>query len=323
MSFQNPEWFGLLLLLPLFLIMYLKRLPRLAIRFPLKSKLAVKHNLFRRLGIHSYFLMFSLIYLLLVSALARPQLGNEETIRKSEGLDIFLVIDTSGSMKEADFSVGSNRVDRLTAVKAVVHEFITKRTEDRIGLVVFGSTAFAQAPLTLDHDVLLKFLDDVQIGMAGQETAIGDAIGVTVNRLKAIKSKAKVAILLTDGSNSAGEVNPKIAAKAAKSLGVKFYTIGAGGEGSSFMGFNFSSGASIDEKLLQYIAETTGGKYFRAKGTGDLVRIYETIDQLEKTTAETQVFKNFEEKYDRVLLPALVLLMLFMTGGVILYRRFP
>ena len=229
-------------------------------------------------------------------------------------------------MSAADFEVGSQDVDRLTAVKAVVREFVSKRKDDRIGLVVFGTMAFAQAPLTLDHDVLLKFLKDVQIGMAGPETAIGDAIGVTVNRLKSIKSKSKIGILLTDGSNSAGEIDPKIAANAAKTLGVKFYTIGAGGDGgnSSFFGFSFRrSGSPIDEPMLKYIAETTGGKYFRARDTNDLVRIYETINELEKTEVETEIFKNYEEKYADLLLPALFLFLFFNVGGSWIYRRFP
>jgi Ca-activated chloride channel family protein len=160
--------------------------------------------------------------------------------------------------------------------------------------------------------------------MAGPETASGDAIGVTVNRLKGIKSKSKIAILLTDGSNSAGDVDPRMAAKAANALGVKFYTIGAGGDGggSSFLGFKFSgSGARIDEKMLQYIADETGGRYFRAKDTMDLVRIYETINALEKTEAETQIFRNYEEKYQSYLLMGLLLGGLMICGGLVSHRR--
>ena len=324
MSFEDPLWLFLLLLSPLLFWIYKRRLKRLAISFPLKGKKLVKRSGFKHIFMHVYFISFCLIYVLLVVSLARPQKGNEQTIRKTEGLDIFLVIDTSKSMSNQDFEVGSSNVDRLTAVKAVVREFISKRKDDRIGLVVFGTMAFAQAPLTLDHQVLLKFLGDVKIGMAGPETAIGDAIGVTVNRLKSIKSKSKIAILLTDGSNTAGDIEPRIAAKAAKSLGIKFYTIGAGGEGgvTSFLGFNVKTRAApIDEKTLKYLAEMTGGQYFRAKDTGDLVRIYETINKLEKTEAETQIFRNFEEKYADFLLPALfiflssILAEALSTGG--------
>ena len=140
------------------------------------------------------------------------------------------------------------------------------------------------------------------------------------------KSKSKIGILLTDGSNSAGEIDPKIAANAAKTLGVKFYTIGSGGDGgnSSFFGFSFRrSGSPIDEPMLKYIAETTGGKYFRARDTNDLVRIYETINELEKTEVETEIFKNYEEKYADLLLPALFLFLFFNVGGSWIYRRFP
>lgn len=325
-SFSSPLWFLALFLLVPFYFIYKKRLKRLAMIFPLKGKTIVKKRVHRKFLQHLPFTLFCVMFSLLVLALARPQLGNEQTIRKTEGLDIFLVIDTSKSMSAVDFEVGSMEVDRLTAVKAVVREFITKRKDDRMGLVIFGTMAFAQAPLTLDHDVLSKFLDEVQIGMAGPETAIGDAIGVTVNRLKSIKSKSKIAILLTDGSNSAGDIDPRIAARAAKTLGVKFYTIGAGGDGggSSFLGFKFSgSGANIDEKTLQDIADETGGKYFRAKDTGDLVRIYETINELEKTEAETQIFRNFEEKYQKYLSWALVFGGGLFGLGVISYRRFP
>lgn len=326
MNFENPWWLLCLFLVPIFFKLYKSRLKRLAISFPLKGKKVIKKSSYNLIWSHTFFFLFAFTFSLIVIGLARPQKGNEQTIRKTEGLDIFLVIDTSKSMQQPDFEVGSREVDRLTAVKAVVREFISKRPDDRIGLVVFGTMAFAQAPLTLDHDVLLKFLQDVQIGMAGPETAIGDAIGVTVNRLKTIKSKSKIAILLTDGSNSAGNIDPRVAAKAAQTLGVKFYTIGAGGDGgkSSFLGFSFRTGGSpIDEKMLKYISETTGGKYFRAKDTNDLVSIYNTINELEKTKAETQIFKNYEEKFERFLLPALFIFILLNVSGVFLFRRFP
>lgn len=326
MEFANPWFLVLLVFLPLIWRTHARRSSLMAIKFPFKGKRVVKKGIPARLLSYLPILLFSLVVTGLVLALARPRIGNEKTLRKSEGLDIFLVVDTSGSMEARDFVVGQYEVDRLTAVKAVMREFIKKRTDDRIGLVVFGSHAFAQAPLTLDHEVLLKFLDDIQIKMAGPETAIGDAIGVTVNRLKGVTAKSKIAILLTDGENSAGEIDPKVAANAAEKLGVKFYTIGAGGGGgqSSFLGFSFRTGGSrIDENMLRYIANTTGGKYFRAKDTKDLVNIYNTIDELEKTTAETQVFRQYDEKYSAFLFPVLWLLFGIQAVSIILGRKLP
>jgi len=175
----------------------------------------------------------ALALLLLVAALARPQLGNRRTEILSEGVDIALAIDTSGTMEALDFVLDNKRVTRLNAVKKVVNDFVKGRQSDRIGMVVFGTHAFLQCPLTLDHGVLLSFLDKAKIGMAGEYTAIGSAIALSASRLKKTPGKEKVIILLTDGINNRGKISPDIAADIAKTLGIKVYTIGVGSKGKA------------------------------------------------------------------------------------------
>jgi Ca-activated chloride channel family protein len=243
-----------------------------------------------------------LVLSLLIVALARPQRVDQLGRKSTEGLDIMLVLDTSNSMLAMDFVLDGKQQNRLQVVKRVVENFIQKRTDDRIGLVIFGSQAYTQAPLTMDHQVLHEFLKPVNIGMAGPETAIGDSLAIAVKRLKDLEAKSKVVILLTDGSNTAGDMDPKEAARIAKTLGVKVYTIGVGSNEPvpfpvrGFWGVEYRSQIiKMDVELMQFIAETTGGRFFTASDTETLQKIYDTIDQLEKTKKEWDQPKALEE----------------------------
>lgn len=319
MIFADNLWLLLILSLPFLYSFGRKREQRFSIFHPKVSSGPKRFSSFR-------LLLFLVSLLLFILALARPQMIRSESVRKSEGIDMMLILDTSGSMKEPDFSWEGNWYSRLEVVKTVVSDFITKRKDDRIGLVVFGSMAFAQAPLTLDHEVLKKFVDVIQPGMAGQQTAIGDGLGVGISRLKERPSKSKIAILLTDGENNAGRLDPLSVVEAAKQLKIKIYTIGVTGDPSRQMNiFGFRIGGSsdpVDSKILQKIASDTGGKYFRAKDTKSLVEIYEEINNLEKSKVEEKVYRNVDEKYSLFLVPALILFLLQFLLGFTRLRKF-
>lgn len=231
----------------------------------------------------------------LIIAAARPLGPQEPGKRHVEGLDIVLTLDTSQSMLAMDFQLEGKRQNRLDVVKRVVEDFISKRSDDRIGLVVFGSQAFTQSPLTLDHQVLLQFLRLITIGMAGPETAIGDGLGTAIKRIKDVPAPSKVVILLTDGDNTAGAIDPLEAAKLAKTLGIRVYTIAVGTNEpvpfpvQGFFGTEYRSQIiRVNTEALQKIAEETQGKFFLAKDTETLQKVYDTIDKLEKTRKEAQ-----------------------------------
>ncbi len=252
---------------------------------------------------------------LLVLTAARPQFYNVSREIRSPGVDIIMCIDTSGSMQALDFTLDKTPVDRLTAVKKVVSDFIRKREADRIGLVVFGEAAFTQAPLTLDKGLLLGLVDKMTIGMAGDRTAVGSALAIGGKRLKDLKAKSKILILLTDGRHNAGELTPEQAAEAVRSLGVKIYTIGVGGRGPAPFKVQSLFGSQIvhrqvdlDEATLKKIAAIGGGKYFRATDTAGLAEIYDIIDHAEKTEVKVKEFFHFRELYPYFLIPALILL---------------
>lgn len=233
---------------------------------------------------------------LLLLAIARPQFVEREVRSTGDGLDIVLVIDTSGSMGE-DISYQGQWVSRLAATKAVVKSFVKQRLDDRIGLVVFGDDAFTQAPLTLDHDVLSKFIENIYLKMAGQGTAIGSGIITGVKRIKDLQSKSKIIILLTDGADTGSTVSPLAAANVAKEMGVKIYTIGVGNR------------RSVDTETLQSIASQTGGHFFLASTVESLVEVYNKIDQLEKSQREIKDFSRYHEQYSLFLLPCLLLFL--------------
>ncbi|MFH2047218.1 MAG: VWA domain-containing protein [Pseudomonadota bacterium] len=253
---------------------------------------------------------------LLVIASARPQMYNVSRDIRSSGVDIILCIDTSGSMQAMDFKLDGEPVTRLAVVKKVITEFITKRETDRIGLVVFGEEAFTQSPLTMDKGLLLDLVEKMKIGMAGDSTAIGNAIAIAGKRLKDLKAKSKIMIILTDGRSNAGDITPEEAADAAAALGIKIYTIGVGGTGPAPFKVNTFFGQRIvrqrvdlDEQTLIKIATIGKGKYYRAADSKQLADIYNIINKAEKTEVKVKEFFNFRELYYYFLIPAIILLV--------------
>ena len=248
---------------------------------------------------------------LTVVALARPQHIEHETVRDSEGLDILLAIDTSGSMRSPDMGRGLSPLSRLDAAKTVMQRFVAARPDDRLGLLVFGEEAYVQVPPTLDATVLVDFIGDLEIGMAGPNaTAVGDAVAVGVKRLKDLDAPSKLLILVTDGKSNSGTVQPIDAAKAAKALGVKVYTIGVGT-------------SQIDDRELQAVAQITGGKYYPAPTLSDLAQVYVDIDKNEKTTAQVHEYVHRDELYANWLWPALVSFGAALLLSHTLLRRLP
>ena len=287
-QFQDPWLFLLLAVIPLLIYRALKNRPA-TLHFSSLDSLKILHSKGVAFLAAIPLILRCLAIALLVTALARPQEGRKSTEILSAGVDILLAIDTSGSMRAMDFEKNNQPVDRLSVVKDVVSEFIDSREFDRMGMVVFGNEAFTQCPLTLDHDILHSFLNKLQIGVAGDSTAIGSAIGISVKRLKDLVSKSKVIILLTDGRNNAGNITPYQAAEIAKTYGIKIYTVGVGTKGDAPFPMNAPFGqrmlmqrVAIDEVSLKKIAEQTGGRYFRATDSDSLKQIYAQIDSLWK-----------------------------------------
>ncbi len=272
----------------------------------------------------------ALAFALLIIALARPQEGHKRSQILSAGVDIVLAIDTSGSMQALDFMKEGKRINRLEVVKDVVSDFIANRENDRMGMVVFGKEAFTQCPLTLDHDILLAFLENLEIGVAGDSTAIGSAIGISIKRLKDLKSKSKVIILLTDGRNNAGSLSPAQAAEISKIYGIKIYTIGVGTRGKapflvdSIFGKQYIyQNVEIDEKTLQKIAQKTGAKYFRATDRESLKNLYKQIDSLEKTEVKILDRSEYRELFPYFLIPSLIFILAEILLSHTLLRRIP
>ena len=255
-------------------------------------------------------------FVLLVLAAARPQLYNVSRDINSPGVDIMLCLDTSGSMQALDFTIGDKPVSRLAAVKKVVTDFIEKRDMDRIGLVVFGTQAFTQSPLTLDKGLLMDLVKRMKIGMAGDQTAIGNAIAVGGKRLKDLKAESKILILLTDGRQTTEGLTPADAADAVQALGIKIYTIGVGGIEPAPFPVRTPFGTKIirqkvdlDENTLMKVADIGKGQYFRAADTDRLQEIYAIIDEQEKTEIKVKEFFHFKELYPFFLIPAILLLV--------------
>ena len=267
---------------------------------------------------------------LLVFAAARPQLYNVSREIQSPGVDIMLCLDTSGSMQALDFTLGGKPVSRLAAVKKVVGEFIEKRELDRIGLVVFGTQAFTQSPLTLDKGLLMDLVTRMRIGMAGDKTAIGSAIAVGGKRLKDLEAKSKILILLTDGRQTVDGLAPAEAAEALQTLGIKIYTIGVGGTEPAPFPVQTAFGTKIvhqrvdlDEGTLVKVAEIGRGQYFRAAETDRLQEIYDIIDQQEKTEVKVKEFFHFRELYFWFLVPAIMLLVVEIAVRATVLRTIP
>jgi Ca-activated chloride channel family protein len=268
---------------------------------------------------------------LLILAMARPQWGTREEMVLTEGINIVLAVDLSESMAALDFRREGKIVNRLEAVKGVVGEFVRQRTGDRIGMVVFGTEAYTQLPLTRDYNAIVSILDRLKIGAAGKNTAIGDAIGISLKRLSDIESESNIIILLTDGQSNAGQLSPRAASEIAMETGVKIYTIGVGTRGRApflvrdpvFGERYVYQQVTIDEKTLKAIAEKTDGLYFRAENTEGLATIYDRIDALEKTEVEVKTFSEFNDLYPFFLLPAFTLLALWAVLANTRFLRLP
>ncbi|MFK3650955.1 vWA domain-containing protein [Lysobacter enzymogenes] len=255
-----------------------------------------------------------LAWALLCVAAARPQQLGEPIRPPQVGRGMMLVLDLSGSMSELDMTLGRRTVDRLTAAKAVLADFLDRRVGDRVGLVVFGNRAYVLAPLTLDRDTVRDQLGNSQVGLAGQETAIGEAIGLAVKRLRQLPERERVAILLTDGANTPGTPDPMRAAQIAHDEGVRVHTIAFGGDGGmTLFGVRLpvpGGGAEVDEPALRRIAEQTGGRFFRARDTSELAGIYAAIDRLEPVKREGKAVRPRIERYPLPLAGAMALALL-------------
>lgn len=240
-------------------------------------------------------------WLLMVGATARPQWLGEPIELPVTGRDLVLAVDLSGSMQTKDFLLGGETVDRLTALKSVAGEFIQRRVGDRLGLILFGEQAYVQTPLTFDRLTVKQLLDESVIGLAGDRTSIGDAIGLAVKRLKEGQGEKQILILLTDGANTAGQLTPRKAAELAAREGLKIYTVGMGADAMEVRSFFYretiNPSADLDEDTLGVIAKNTGGRYFRARDTEQLAEIYAELDRLEPVEQEHEIFRPISELY--------------------------
>ena len=273
-------------------------------------------------------LLASLAWCCLVIAAARPQVLGDPVQFPVSGRDLLLAVDISGSMETADMLLGKQVATRLAAVKYVAGDFIQRREGDRLGLILFGDQAYLQTPLTFDRNTASIQLDEAAIGLAGQRTAIGDAIGLAVKRLRDQPQENRVLILLTDGENTAGTVDPQKAADIAASSAVRIYTIGVGADErvvSGFFGKRRVANSELDEPALIAIAEKTGGQYFRARDIAGLEAIYRLLDELEPVSADEEVFRPVHELYMWPLATALFfcLLLGLLASGLLQRWRYP
>lgn len=329
--FLQPEWFWAFTLLPIVLLWRGRAGAVAAIEYSdVGLARAVARRTRSRIG--GWTSLWPLIpAALMIIALARPQWMHSRTEVWVNGIDIVLDLDVSGSMQALDFSVGGRRVNRIEVVRSVVARFIDERPEDRIGIVAFAGAPYLVSPLTLDHDWLQQNLERVDIGNVDDGTAIGSAIAAGVNHLRTARAKSKLLVLLTDGVNNTGKITPLAAAEAAKTLGVKIYTIGVGMRGLVPVPVKDAAGRThiirttvdVDEKTLQAIAAGTGGRFYRATDTESLRDIYAQINRFEKTAQTVQKFERVEELYAWALLPALALLGAETALQLIFFRRLP
>ncbi|QFY41688.1 VWA domain-containing protein [Candidatus Methylospira mobilis] len=262
-----------------------------------------------------------LAWVLLVTASARPQWLGDPVEQAVSGRDLLMAVDLSGSMEIADFKLGNQQVDRLTATKAVAGQFIERRVGDRIGLILFGDHAYLQAPLTFDRKTVHTLLDESAIGLAGEKTAIGDAIGLAVKRLRDNPENQRVLILLTDGANTAGVVSPLQAAELAAREKLKIYSIGVGADVMLVRDFfgtrRVNPSSDLDEDTMRALADKTGGRYFRARDTAELGQIYQLLDELEPAVKEQRSYRPREELFPWFLGVALLIAAGLLQWGAV------
>ena len=320
MIFAHPVYFLLLLLLIPMIGWYIWKLRKSQASIQLSSieGFSKAPNTLRTYLRHVPFILRMLAIIFLIIALARPQTTNKWSTATTEGIDIMMSVDISSSMLAMDL-----QPNRLEAAKDVAASFINGRPNDNIGLVIFAKESFTQCPLTLDHAVLLNLLKDVKCGMLEDMTAIGHGLATAVSRLKDSKAKSKVIILLTDGSNNAGEIAPMTAAEIAKTFGIRVYTIAVGTNGQAPYPLQTAIGTKIvqmpveiDEKILTQIAQLTGGQYFRATNNKALKAIYQEIDQMEKSKMSVQ---EYSKRYEEYALFAIIGLSFFLLELLLRY----
>ena len=326
MRFLHPELLWLLFLLPL-LAFYWGKKGRAPSMLYSTTALLGQLSTARKTSSGKIIMLLRLLSLaLLIFALARPQLGSSKTEVEASGIDILLAVDVSGSMEAMDFTLNGKRTNRLEVVKNVVAKFVEERPNDRVGLIAFAGRPYMVCPLTLDHDWLKLRLESLFIGIVKEKnsTAIGSAIGSSVNRLRDQKSKSRIIILLTDGVNNAGKIPPLAAAEAARSFDIKVYTIGVGTRGLAPVPVSDAFGrkklrkvrVDIDEKTLTEVADITGARYFRATDTASLEQVYDEINSMETTTRTIKKFENYRE-----LFPYLIGLALLLLGIEVISTR--
>lgn len=317
-KFASPYF---LLLIPIIIYLFLRKRSNLGITVPGIEPLRAYKIKSKKYLLGKYLILLSLI--LMCVALARPQMIYENRVVKKNGIDIAISLDLSQSMLQDDFSP-----NRLEKAKEVLGEFIDKRGNDRLSLIVFGGDAYTKVPLTFDHNVVKEMVSKLTVDdiTSNNRTAIGMGIGVALNRLKNSEAKSKVIILLTDGENNSGEMSPSAAADIAKELGIKIYTIGIGAREiqiPTLFGYQTVKNNELDENLLQNIAKTTGGEYFRAGDSKEFKEIFNKIDELEKTKIDGKSFYDKQEMFEGILKIALIFLLLGVFFQYLIYIIIP
>jgi len=324
-TFADPAFLWLLVLVPAIIAYYIFRQQKTvsSIRMPDANAFSNAGKSFRNWLRHGLFALRAATIAFLIIVAARPQKTDKFQDITTEGIDIILTLDISGSMLARDF-----KPDRLEASKNVATEFISGRPYDRLGLVVFSGESFTQCPLTTDHAVLINLMRELQSGMIEDGTAIGNGLATSVNRIKDSEAKSKVIILLTDGVNNRGEIAPATAADIAKTYGIRVYTIGVGSMGTAPYPVQTPYGVQyqnmpveIDEAILREISEKTGGRYFRATDNNKLVQVYSEIDKMEKSKIDVRQFTRREEKFMIPAAIAFVLLALEILLRLTLYKN--
>ena len=326
-TWRSPEFLYLLLLIPLLVAWYIfrERNSHPELRFSGLNAFKTQGRSTKAVFRHSMFILRMLALGLLIIALARPQTVTSKRNVNIQGIDMVIALDVSGSMLARDFTP-----DRIGAAKNIAAHFIQQHPNDRVGLVIFSGEAFTQAPMTTDHAMVLKLLKEVKSGMIEDGTAIGDGLATAVSRLQHSKAKSKVIILLTDGVNNMGSIDPQSAAEMAKLYGIRVYTIGIGTEGYAPYPVKTPYGVQmqrmkvqIDEALLKKIASETGGKYYRAENNAKLKSVFSEISKLEKSKITVHQFEKKHEAFFPFALIALILFVLEVTLRYLVFRKLP
>ncbi len=326
-TFANPEYFYVMIAIPIFLAWYLFRQKKQYATLTIPTETPFKNAKIspRKILRHFPIVLRVAAFALLVMALARPQTSSSSQTVSTEGIDIIIAIDVSTSMLAEDF-----KPNRIEAAKKTAAEFVENRLNDRIGLVVFAGESFTLCPVTIDHAVLKNLLSTVKEGMVEDNTAIGMGLATAVSRLKDSKAKSKVVVLLTDGVNNAGFVAPLTAAEIAQTYGIRVYTIGVGTRGMAPYPIKTQFGTQyrnlevqIDEDILKQIASMTDGKYFRATNNKVLQEVYTEIDELETTKVDVSVFKKYHEEFPPFVIIAFVLIFIELLFRYTYLRTLP